>query len=348
MDTPQTESKKNAQRCINQLQAGESLEDQVFMVSRKDLRTTTTGSLYIHMVFMDRTGQLVARIWQATQQQHDTITEGGFIRVRGRVESYKGHLQVIVDGLRPVDRREIAIEDFLPRTSQDIDAMWSRVLVILRTIRDPQLLALIQAFVKDEQIVTGFKKAPAAVQNHHAYIGGLLEHTCSVLELAVRIFGESDASTSHYPNVSRDLVLAGVFLHDIGKAAELIFETNIAYSTEGQLLGHITQAALWIDRKINRIEHQTKMPFPAGLRNVLIHIVLSHHGAYEFGSPRLPACPEAIVVHYLDNIDARLNMAFSAIEGSRDADSDWTEYVRPLETRVFKTDVLGSRPGPEK
>jgi 3'-5' exoribonuclease len=328
---------------IDSLQPGETLSDQVFLISKKDLRTTTNGSLYIHLVLMDRTGQLLGRIWNATQQQYELITEGGFLRVRGRTESYKGSMQFIIDGLRPADPGSFDQADFIPRTKFDVDEMWGRVLAILRTVKNAHLLALVKEFVKDETIVAGYLRAPAAVQNHHAYIGGLLEHTLSVLELATRVFGKTDESDSHYPQVSRDLVLVGIFLHDIGKTAELTADTNFAYTNAGQLVGHITQAAVWIDRKCAEVEQATGKPFPEDLQNVLTHIVLSHHGAYEFGSPRLPACPEAFVVHYLDNIDAKVQMCLTAMGETKSADSDWSEWVKPLETRVFRKDVMGVR-----
>ena len=347
MTTAQKNATTTSHRFIADLRAGEQLEDQVFMVSRKDLRTTSNGSLYIHMVFMDRTGQLLARVWQATQAQFDNIPEGGFLRIRGRAESYKGNLQIIVDAMRPADVGQIDLGDFLPRTRYDVEDMWQRVLAILRTIENPQVLALITAFIKDEELVAGFKRAPAAVQNHHAFIGGLLEHTCNVLELGARIFGRTDASNSQYPEVSRDLVLAGIFLHDIGKTAELTYQTNLTYTTQGQLVGHVTQAVLWIDRKVAEIERKTNKPFSGEIRDILTHIVLSHHGSYEFGSPRLPSCLEAIAVHHLDNLDAKLNMALSAIAGAKDAESDWTQYVRPLETRIYKKDIMSCRPESE-
>jgi len=332
-----------SRKFIEQLQPGETLSDQVFLISKKDLRTTTNGGLYIHLVLVDRTGQLLGRVWNATQQQYDTINEGGFLRLRGRTESYKGNLQFIVDGMRPVDSSQFDLSDFIPRTKYDIDEMWEKVLAVLRTVKNPLLLALVKEFVKDEVIVAGYRKAPAAVQNHHAYIGGLLEHTLSVLELATRIFGRADDSESHYPMISRDLVLVGIFLHDIGKTAELTADTNFAYTNAGQLVGHITQAAIWIDRKCAEVEQQTGKPFPEDLQNVLTHIVLSHHGAYEFGSPRLPACPEAFVVHYLDNIDAKVHMCLTAMNEAKSAENDWSEYVKPLESRVFRKDVMGVR-----
>lgn len=328
-------------RFIDQLQPGEQVPDQVFLIAKKDLRTTTNGGLYIHLVLADRTGQLLGRVWSATQAQYDTIPEGGFLRIRGRTESYKGALQFIVDGMKPAQKNEVEVGDFIPSTAYDVDKMWARMLEILRTVKHPSLLALIKQFVKDEGIVSGYKKAPAAVANHHAFVGGLLEHTLSLMEMATRILGATDDKNSHYPQVSRDLVLTGLFLHDIGKTVELTYDTNFTYTSPGQLVGHIVQATIWIDRKAAEVEDETGKPFPADLQNVLTHIVLSHHGQYEYGSPKLPACPEAILIHYLDNIDAKLNMAFSAIRDARNAESDWTEWVKPLETRIYKKDVLG-------
>jgi 3'-5' exoribonuclease len=323
-------------RFIEELQPGDAITDQVFLVHQRDLRTQKNGGLYIHLVFADRTGQALARMWQATQDQFETIPDGGFIRVRGRVESYQGKNQIIVDGLRPAVMGQFDIANFLPHTPFKIEELWDRTLRALRTIKNKQLLALIKAFVADADLISKFKRAPAAVQNHHAYVGGLLEHTCSLLELALKILGKGDAAESHYPRVNRDLVLAGLFFHDIGKTDELTYDTNFIYSTEGQLVGHITQAAILIDRKIALVEKETGETFDPDLRGVLLHIVLSHHGSYEFGSPRLPACPEAILVHYIDNIDAKLHMALSAIDDARKTESDWTEWSKPLATRLYK------------
>ncbi|MBK8267909.1 MAG: HD domain-containing protein [Planctomycetes bacterium] len=336
MSTTQATTAPLPYRFIGELQAGDAISDQVFLVSQRDLRTQKNGGLYIHLVFADRTGQVLARMWQASQEQFETIPDGGFIRVRGRVESYQGKNQIIVDGLRPAVMGQFDISNFLPHTPYKIDELWNRLLGALRSIKNKQILALIKSFVSDSELVEKFKRAPAAVQNHHAYIGGLLEHTCSLLELAIRILGKGDGAESHYPRINRDLVLAGLFFHDIGKTAELTFDTNFIYSTEGQLIGHITQAAMLIDRKIAQLEESSGEKFDADLRAVLIHIVLSHHGSYEFGSPRLPACPEAILVHYIDNIDAKLHMALSAIDDARKTESDWTEWSKPLATRVYK------------
>ncbi len=321
-----------ARAFIKDFKPGDLIEDQAFLVSTKDLRTTTQGALYIHAILTDRSGQIPARMWQATQGLYDTMPEGGFIRLKGRVESYKGNLQFIIDTVRPVDASEIAVEEFLPRTEHDVEQMWQRTLEILRGIQNEHLLALVGEFVRDEELVAKVKTAPAAMQLHHAYIGGLLEHTLNVLELALLI-------TPRYPDVSADLVLAGVFLHDIGKTAELRYETSFGYTDEGQLIGHLVQAVVWIDRKAHAASEKTGKPFPPDLLAVLKHIVLSHHGTHEFGSPKLPAVPEAVLIHHLDNIDAKMNNMFRLIREDADEQSDWTQYIRSLETKVYKRDV---------
>ena len=326
----------NTRRFVNQLTAGELVEDQIFLIGSKDLRTTSNGSLYIHCVLCDRTGQMLGRIWQASEAMYKQMPEGGFLRFKGRVENYKGALQFIVDAMRPVDPTGINLADFMPQTKENVDEMFDRVKAILRTIKDPHLLRLVKAFITDEELMARFRKAPAAAQLHHAFIGGLLEHTRNVLELAL-------ATMPRYPQVSLDLVLAGVLLHDMGKTAELTFETNFTYTNEGQLVGHITQAAIWIDQKVRAIEAETGQPFPADIRTALLHIVLAHHGTHEFGSPKLPATLEAIAIHHLDNLDAKLNLYLNKIASDPDEASDWTAYQNSLGTKIFKKDVMGIR-----
>jgi len=323
-------------RKIADMSAGERIEDQVFRVASKDLRTTSQGSLYIHAVLADASGQLPGRMWQASEPVYNGIPEGGFVRVKGRTENYKGSLQFIIEALRPVDPKTVDLKDFLPQTDQDVEKMWARTLEILRAIKDSNVLALIREFVTDESIVAAFKRAPAASQLHHAFIGGLLEHTLNVLELALLVI-------PRYPRLSLDLVLAGVFLHDIGKTTELQYETNIAYSDEGQLVGHVVQAAIWIEAKAAQAAAKTGTPFPTELKLVLQHIVLAHHGTYEFGSPKLPATPEAIAIHHLDNLDAKVFMFLREIDQDKDPESRWSHFSKVLSSKVYKFDVMGMR-----
>ncbi len=317
------------QRYIADLKAGDRVESQTFLVLSKDLRTTTQGSLYIHAVLADRTGQVLARAWSASEAMYNLMPVGGFIDVKGRSESYKGNLQFIIEAIRPVDRNSIDLGDFLPRSPHDIDEMWSRTVEILRLIRDKYLQAIIAEFLKDEQRIKMFKNAPAAIEMHHAYIGGLCEHTLNLLELAVVVI-------PRYPDVSLDLVLAGLFLHDIGKTVELGFATSFEYTDEGQLVGHIAICSAWIEQMAARASETLGEPFPDRTKWMLQHIVLAHHGRGEFGSPRTPAIPEAFAVHYLDNLDAKLNMSLGVIAKDRDQERSWTTYHRGLETRMFK------------
>jgi len=325
-----------ARRYIKDLVPGERLEDQIFLIVSKDLRTTSQGGLYIHAVLADRTGQIPARAWQASEAMYASMPEAGFLRFKGRTESYKGSLQFIIEAMRPVDPNSVDLGEFLPHTERDIEQMWERLKAILRTIQNKPLLGLVGQFINDEQLMAKFRRAPAAVQLHHCYIGGLLEHTLNVLELALVVL-------DRYPQLNRDLVLAGVFLHDIGKSTELTYETSFGYSDQGQLVGHVVQATIWIEEKAAAVEADTGEPFPEPLKTVLQHIVLAHHGKHEFGSPKLPAVPEAVAVHYLDNIDAKLHQFLHAIETDPDPNTNWTAYIRSLETKVYKADVTGSR-----
>lgn len=322
-----------AHRFIQDLRAGEQIEHQVFLVRSKDLRTTTQGSLYIHAVLMDRTGQLVARMWQASEDIFKFLPEGGFVALKGRVEAYKGNPQFIIEAVRPAEPGSFEIGDFVATTDHDIDKMWGRVVELLGGIRNPDLHALMQQFLKDDALVAAFRRAPAAVVMHHAYMGGLLEHTLNLLEIAVKVI-------PLYPQLSLDLVLAGLFLHDIGKTRELTYEAAIGYSDEGQLVGHIAQGVLMLQAKAEALAAERGNAVPDRLLWSLQHIILSHHGKYEFGSPKLPALPEAVAIHYLDNLDAKVNMFLGEIDSDRDPESHWTNYNRAIETKVFKLKPL--------
>ncbi len=322
-----------AHRYINELAPGAQVADAVFLIRSKDLRTTANGSLYIHAVLADKSGQIPARIWQATEEQYRMMPDGGFIRVRGRTESYKGNLQFIIDGMDAVAADGLHLADFMPCTQRDVEQMWTEVKDILRTIQDPDLLHLVAAFVQDEPLVARFKQAPAAVVMHHAYIGGLLEHTLNLLEIARLVI-------PRYPALSLDLVLTGVFLHDIGKTIELTYGTSFRYSDQGQLLGHLAHGVVLVEDKVREVEQSTGRPFPDQKKWLVQHIVLAHHGRIEYGSPKIPAIPEAIAVHYLDNLDAKIYQYLHAIDTDNDDDADWTDYVRSLETKIYKRNAF--------
>ncbi|MFB3890539.1 MAG: 3'-5' exoribonuclease YhaM family protein [Phycisphaerae bacterium] len=313
---------------ITQLMPGQTL-DQVFLVRDKDLRTTKSGGLYLTCTLADKTGTIPARMWQVSESIYNAIAVDGFLHVKGRVEDYKGTLQFIIDSCRPFAAEKVDLADFLAVTKFDIEQMWAELVEILRDVKDPKLRLLMKKFVEDRDLVASFKRAPAAMSLHHPFIGGLLEHTLSVLRAARAVL-------PLYPSVNADLVLMGVFLHDIGKAAELTAGTSMTYTDRGQLVGHIVIAAIWVAEKASQVAAETGEPFPQRLLDLIQHIILSHHGSTEFGSPKLPMVPEAFVVHHLDNLDAKVWMTTHAIESDPDAAASFTSFHKSLETRVYK------------
>jgi len=319
---------KADRRFINQYRAGETVEE-VFLVRDKDLRTTRTGDLYITCTLCDRSGHLPARMWQASESIYRGIPAEGFLQVKGRVEEYRGSLQLIIDACRPYPQEKVDLADYLAATDQDVEAMWAELLEVLRAVKGKPLRLLIKKFVEDRDLVAAFKRAPAAMQMHNPFLGGLLEHTLMVARAARLLL-------PLYPALNADLVLAGVFLHDIGKVDELAAETAITYTDRGQLVGHITIAAIWAQEKAREVAEQAGEPFPEDLLNCLQHIILSHHGVHEYGSPKLPSIPEAYFIHYLDNLDAKMYMTLHAIASDPDPKGNFTSYMRELQTRIYK------------
>ena len=323
---------------VANLAAGMALE-QVFVVREKELRTTKNGDLYISATLGDKTGSISARMWQASEAVFNSIPVEGFIQITGRVEDYRGSLQLLLDACRPFPSDKLNMADFLPVSQFDIEEMWAELLDILREgIKNKSVRLLIKKFVEDKQLVARFKRSPAAVQMHHPFIGGLLEHTLNVVRAA-------KALLPLYPKLSGDLVYAGAFLHDIAKSAELTSGLNVHYTEAGQLVGHITIACLWVQEKARLLSDELGEQFPQEIIDLLQHVIIAHHGQYDFGSPKLPAIPEAFFLHYLDNLDAKMWMTAHAIENDHDHNAPFTSYIRQLETRIYKrSKTLGQLP----
>lgn len=311
---------------ISEIEPGETIND-VYMVREPILRSTTRGDLYIAMFLSDRTGQLNGRMWQATESVYKALPKPGFIHIDGRSELYQNNLQIVINNVAVVDAGKVDLEDFLSRTDKDIGRMFEQVQSILDGIKNPQLKVLVGEFLADAELMEKFRNAPAATSLHHNYLGGLLEHTHNMLRVA-------GAVLPLYPNVQADLVLAGIFLHDIGKTEELSYDMAFSYTDSGQLMGHIAQSLLMIQRKADALAARD-MSIDKEVFNALSHIILSHHGEYEFGSPRLPATPEAFMVYYIDDLDAKVNQVTSAIE-NEPGDSNWTGWKKALQTRLYR------------
>jgi 3'-5' exoribonuclease len=315
-----------AHKFINEIEPGETIDD-IYMVREPILRSTTRGDLYIAMYLSDRTGQLNGRMWQATEVIYKALPKPGFIHIQGRSELYQNNLQIVVNNIGVVDAANVSIEDFLARTDKDIDKIFDEIKNTLAGIKNPQLKALVDRFLADTDLMEKLCKAPGGTALHHNYLGGLLEHTHNMLRIAVSIL-------PFYPKVQPDLVLAGIFLHDMGKTEELSYDMAFSYTDSGQLIGHIVKTVIMVNQKADELRAKgTKIE--QEVLDSLEHIILSHHGEYEFGSPKLPATPEAFMVCYIDNLDAKVNQVTMAIE-NEPGDSNWTGWKNALQTRLYR------------
>ncbi|MHC4112450.1 MAG: 3'-5' exoribonuclease YhaM family protein [Planctomycetota bacterium] len=311
---------------INEIEAGETIND-IYMVREPILRSTTRGDLYIAMYLSDRTGQLNGRMWQATEVVYKALPKPGFVHIQGRSELYQNNLQIVVNNIGVVDAGKVNLEDFLARTDKDIDKTFEEVKKIVGRIKNPHLKALVDRFLADTDLMGNFCKAPGGTALHHNYLGGLLEHTHNMLRIAVAIL-------PFYPKVQSDLVLAGIFLHDMGKTEELSYDIAFSYTDSGQLIGHIVKTVLMVNQKADELRAKGTQ-IEQAVQDALVHIILSHHGEYEYGSPKLPATPEAFMVCYIDNLDAKVNMVTMAIE-NEPGDSNWTAWKNALQTRLYR------------
>jgi 3'-5' exoribonuclease len=315
-----------AHKFIEEINPGEVIDD-IYLVREPVLRSTTRGDLYIAMFLCDRTGQLNSRMWQATEAVYKALAKPGFVHVQGRSEVYQDKLQIVVNTISIVDAAKVHIEDFLVRTDKDTEQMFKEVKVMVGRIKNSQLKALVGEFLADDKLMEKFRNCPGAMKVHHDYLGGLLEHTHNMLRVAAAIL-------PLYEQVQADLVLAGIFLHDIGKTEELTYDMAFSYTDSGQLLGHIVQSLIMLNRKADALAAKGTR-IDKTVLDALSHIILSHHGEYEFGSPKLPATPEAFMVYYIDDLDAKINQVTAAIDDEQ-SDSNWTGWKNALQTKLYR------------
>lgn len=299
---------------------GQSVQG-VFLVQSKDIKQKKTGEPYLSLVLMDRTGEIDAKMWDNAAEVAETFDRDDFIRVRGQTQQYQGRVQLTVHALQRISDEEVDLSDFLPASKRDSAEMWRELEDVIGSIANPHLKALLEAVFGDPAIADAYRRAPAAKGIHHAWIGGLLEHVLSMCALA-RFFA------SHYAGIDRDLLLAGVLLHDIGKIRELDFARSFSYTSEGGLIGHI-QIGLRI------VADHLPQGFPPKLRNLLEHMILSHHGQLEFGSPKLPSFPEAMLLHLIDLTDSKIAAMQVTLDRDRNTGGIWTGYNAALERSLL-------------
>ncbi len=313
--------------------AGDKADD-VFVLYEKILSQKKDGSDYLNITLSDRTGKIKAVVWDNVGKVAAGTNAGDFVHVRGNVSEYKGTLQVVIKSMETISSDSIDTSNFLPATGRDIDSMLKQLAGLSDSIKEKKLRELFTAFWNDAEFVEKFKKAPAAKKMHHAYIGGLLEHTLSMALLADKIAG-------HYSGLDRDLLIAGTILHDIGKIREFEYDIKINYSDEGRLLNHIVIGIRMVDEKIKEIQE-----FPGALALMLRHMIVSHHGARDFGSPEPPKTVEAVLLNYIDEIDSKISGIREFI-ASGDGGGNWTSYHKILE-RHFYTGENGMPPKEKK
>ena len=312
---------------VSQFKKGQSVEG-FFLAKEKTASKTKTGSLYLSLRLTDRTGEIEGRVWDKAAEFAPLFEKDDFIKVQGEVDEFQGVPQLRILRLRKAAGGEIDPADFLPKTAQDVDSLLSEIGEILKSVRNPHLRVLLESFLTDEEFVKKFKTAPAAKAMHHVYLGGLLEHTLSVLRL-IRLVAPQ------YKDLDPDLLLSGGFLHDVGKVDELAYERSFGYTDRGRLLGHITLTAEMLDRKIQGLPD-----FPETLALLLKHLVLSHHGEYIFGSPKRPKTLEALLLHHLDDLDAKMNAFASWIEKEKESPSRWTSYHKLFDRFILKPEEI--------
>jgi len=307
---------------IKDIRAGDFVDD-IFVLLKKTVAQKRDGNNFLNVTVSDKTGNIKGVIWDNVDEISADTASGNFVQVQGSVSEYKGTLQLVVKNMTTIPADSINPSDFLPATRRDIDKMFLRLLKITATMEAGHLKKLFETFFNDMDFVRKFKNAPAAKKMHHAYIGGLLEHTLSMALLADRIAG-------HYSGVDRDLLIAGTILHDIGKIREFNYKYSIDYSDEGRLLSHIVIGIMMLDEKLEEVED-----FPQDQAVLLRHMIVSHHGTREFGSPEPPKTIEAVLLNYIDEIDAKVNgiRDFMAKENPNES---WTSYHRLLGRHFYR------------
>lgn len=307
--------------CISDIRERDQITE-VFLVKEKTLAMAKNGKPYMNLRLMDRSGEMEAKIWDDVERLDACFSRDDFVRVTAKASTYLGKMQLVISSLVRVDDDSVDLSDFLPRSSRDPREMDDEFTRVIQSLSNPHLRKLMELFAADTDFMQGYRTAPAAKGMHHVYLGGLMEHSLSVVRLI-------DLIAPLYPRLDRDLLVVGALLHDAGKVREMSFRRSFDYTDEGRLLGHITIGVEMIGDKAREIEG-----FPPRLGMLLKHLIISHHGEYEYGSPKRPKTLEAIALNFLDDLDAKMNGVATHMDRDEPAGSEWTAYHR-LYDRYF-------------
>jgi len=318
-----------------------SYVDGVFSVFNPQVGKTRHGKPYLKCLLRDATGEVPARQWTFDEGYLEELRSTGFVWISGHTQEYNGQIQIILEQIRPMEVGQEELSHLLPSTDRDIEEMFNEVQRIMSTLAHPAMKALADVYFDDDELMAGFKQAPAAISLHHAWIGGLLEHTLQVLQLADRML-------PLYPQLNRDLVLMGLFLHDLAKTSELTWDKGFDYTADGNLVGHVVRGAIWLQFKAAVAGKQSGHKLPSDALRSLQHIIISSHGRPEYGAARMPSTPEAVFIAHLDNLDAKTAMALAVSRTDRTgaAGGDFTDKIWALETRMYRPDPLEAPASP--
>jgi len=308
---------------VNQIKERDQIEE-VFLVQNKTLAMARNGRSYLTLKLMDRSGEVEARIWDRVEEFNAWFERDDFVYVSAKANVYMGKMQLVVQNLHPMAEDDVDIADFLPVAASSVEDMLVALRRHVNSLTDTDFKSLMDAFLEDRQFLEDFSRAPAAKAMHHVYLGGLLEHALAVADLA-------DDVSRRYPGINRDLLLVGALLHDIGKVAELNYRRSFEYTDAGKLLGHIVIGVEMIDDKVKSITG-----FPREKAILIKHLLLSHHGQYDYGSPKRPKTLEAVVLNFLDDMDSKINGVQTHIDKEPDSPSPWTQYHRLYDRYFFK------------
>ncbi len=299
-----------------------------FAISSLSVRDRKQGGQFLALTLSDKTGAFEARMWEEFADVVSTCSEGCYVKAQGQVSKYQGKFQITLQKLRSATDSEVDPADFMPATKYDVDQMWSELLGYVHAFSNEDLKRLVLSFLEDDDIGSAFRSAPAAKVLHHAWLGGLLEHVVTLVRVCL-------ATAPLYTEVNPDLLVTGAILHDIGKIRELHWKSSFGYTLEGQMIGHISIAQGMLREKV-----QALAPFPDKLRILVEHMILSHHGKHEFGSPKLPMTPEAILLSALDDLEAKMQTMrseFGKMAANGKGAGEMTDWVRSMDRPLLST-----------
>ncbi|MEM1329053.1 MAG: HD domain-containing protein [Planctomycetota bacterium] len=325
-----------SRRGLIEFSASERVEG-VFAIANAQLGRTRQDKPYLRCLISDKTGEVPGRMWSVDERTFSRLPTDGFVWLEGETQAYQGEIQLIIHAIDRADPSPEEMRELLPSTERDVDEMYAEVVRLLETIEHPAVKGLAEIYLGDDFLMGQFRQAPAAKSMHHAYLGGLLEHTLTLMTIADRL-------CPLYPKVSRDLVLMGLFLHDLGKTRELHYDRAFGYTDRGELIGHLVEGAIMLHDKAQQLMKEKGVRLPGAALTVLQHIIVSHHGKPEYGAAKIPATPEAILVSMIDDLDAKTVIAMDAARPDRPAAVDlggnFTQKQWALDTKLFRPDPL--------